>query len=45
MVGYAPIGSNIFCVVFVERDDDLMRVISLREATKKEARNYVANYI
>jgi uncharacterized DUF497 family protein len=45
MVGYAPIGADIYCVVFVEREDDVMRVISLREATKKEARNYVANYI
>ena len=45
MVGFAPIGCAVYCVVFVERDDDVMRVISLREATKKEARDYVANYI
>lgn len=45
MVGFAPIGDDIYCVVFVEREDDVIRVISLREATKKEARNYVENYI
>ena len=45
MVGFAPIGPDIYCVVFVEREDDVMRVISLREATKKEARDYVENYI
>lgn len=45
MVGYATIGVDIYCVVFVEREDDVMHIISLREATKKEARNHVANYI
>jgi len=45
MLGYAPIGSDLFCLVFVEREDDVMRVISLREATRKEVRNYVANNI
>lgn len=44
-MGFAPIGADIYCVVFVEREDDVIRVISLREATKKEARDYVANYI
>jgi len=43
MVGFAPKGADIFCVVFVERDDDHIRVISLRKATKKEVRDYVAS--
>ena len=45
MVGFAPIGEDVFCVVNVEREDDVMRVISLRKATKKEVRDYVENYI
>jgi uncharacterized DUF497 family protein len=43
MVGFAPIANEIYCVVFVEREDDAMRVISLRKATKKEVQNYVAS--
>jgi uncharacterized DUF497 family protein len=41
MIGFAPIGSVIFCIVFVERSDGLIRVISFRKATKPEVRNYV----
>ncbi len=44
MVGFAPIGNDVYCVVFVEREDDVMRVISLRKATKQEVRDY-ANQI
>ena len=44
MVGFAPIGNNVYCVVFVERLDNVMRVISLRKATKQEVREY-ANQI
>jgi uncharacterized DUF497 family protein len=44
MVGFAPIGNNVYCVVFVERQDNVMRVISLRKATKQEVREY-ANQI
>lgn len=44
MVGYAPIGDTLYCVVFVEREIDLIRVISLRLADKKEVRRYAANY-
>ncbi len=44
MVGYAPIGDTLYCVVFVEREADLMRVISLRLADKKEVRRYAADY-
>ena len=43
MVGFAPKGDDIFCVVFVEREDDVIRVISLRKATKKEVQEYVAS--
>ena len=44
MVGFAPIGNEVDCVVFVEREDDVLRVISLRKATKQEVRDY-ANQI
>lgn len=44
MVDFAPIGNNVYCVVFVERQDNVMRVISLRKATKQEVREY-ANQI
>lgn len=40
MVGFAPIGNDVYCVVFVEREDDVMCVISLRKATKQEVRDY-----
>jgi len=43
MVGFAPKGDDVYCVVFVEREDDVIRVISLRKATKKEVQNYVAS--
>lgn len=43
MVGFAPIADEVYCVVFVEREDDVMRVISLRKATKREVKDYVAN--
>ena len=42
MIGFAPIGPVVYCVVFVEREDDVMRVISLREATRKEVRDYAS---
>ena len=42
LIGFAPIGQTVYRVVFVERADNVMRVISLREATKKEVRNYAS---
>lgn len=42
MIGFAPIGQTVYCVIFVEREDDVMRVISLREATKKEVKDYAS---
>jgi uncharacterized DUF497 family protein len=44
MIGFAPIGNDLFCVVYVERAVDVMRIISLRKATKPEVKNYVAHF-
>lgn len=40
-VGFAPIGSRVFCVVFVQRDDSL-RIISLRKANSREVKSYAS---
>jgi uncharacterized protein len=42
MIGFAPIEETVYCVVFVEREDDELRVISLREATKREVKYYAS---
>ena len=42
MIGFAPIGQTVYCVVFVEREDDVMRVISLRQATRREVQSYAS---
>jgi uncharacterized DUF497 family protein len=42
MIGFAPIGQTVYCAVYVEREEGVMRVISLREATKKEVRDYAS---
>lgn len=44
MIGFAPIGQTVFCLVFVEVASDVLRIISLRPATKAEVRDY-ANQI
>jgi len=41
MIGYAPIGSTVYCVVFTELHDNY-RVISLRTATPREVRKYAS---
>ena len=41
MVGYAPIGALLFCVVFTKHEDTY-RIISLRKATKREVREYAS---
>ncbi len=41
MVGFAPIGAKVFCVVFTE-ENDVFRAISLRHATKKEVKDYAS---
>lgn len=38
------IGDTLYCVVFVERDADVLRIISLRLAEKYEVKLYAANY-
>jgi len=37
------IGARLHAVVFTEREDDVVRVISLRRATKKELMFYAEN--
>ncbi len=41
MVGFAPIGRTVYCVVFTE-EDDVYRIISLRKALPKEVRIYAS---
>lgn len=40
MVGYAPIGTRVYCLVFVDRGKT-RRVISLRKANRREVKLYV----
>ena len=40
-VAFGPIGSKLHALVFTARDEDVTRVISLREATKRERKLYV----
>lgn len=42
MVGYAPIGRRLYCVVFVDRADG-RRIISLRKANTREVKDYENN--
>ena len=37
---FAPIADRLYCVICLEEDDHY-RIISLREATPREVRNYV----
>lgn len=41
MIGFAPIGRTVYCVVFTEHDD-VYRIISLRKALPKEVRAYAS---
>ncbi len=41
MVGYAPIGPRVYCVVFTDRGQK-RRVISLRKANDREVRRYAS---
>jgi len=43
MIGYAPIESRVYCVVYTDRDNN-RRIISLRKANKREV-TYYANHI
>ncbi len=38
-IGYVPLGARLYCVVFVERGDEL-RIISLRKANSREVDRY-----
>lgn len=42
-IGYAPIGQRLYCVVFVQRHDE-MRVISLRKANRREVFDYARHH-
>ena len=42
-IGIGTIGSNLYCVVYVERADT-RRIISLRRATKREEDAYATSY-
>jgi uncharacterized protein len=44
MVALVPLDSTLYYVAFVDRADELRRVISLRKAEKKEVLYYVENY-
>ena len=44
MVGFCPSGDTLYCLVFVEREADVMRVISLRKADRQEVKRYAANF-
>ncbi len=41
MIGYAPLGDRVFCVVFTDRGDQ-RRIISLRKANAKEVKRYAS---
>jgi uncharacterized DUF497 family protein len=41
IIGYAPIGSRIYCVVFTDREYE-RRIISLRKANSREVNHYVS---
>jgi hypothetical protein len=42
MIALAPRTSNLYYVAFVDRGD-VMRIISLRRATRREVKHYVEN--
>ncbi|WP_082880895.1 BrnT family toxin [Methylomonas sp. DH-1] len=42
VIGYAPIGQRLYCVVYVDRGD-VRRIISLRKANPREVKFYAAN--
>ena len=41
LLGYAPMGSRVFCVVFTDRGDQ-RRIISLRKANRREVKRYAS---
>jgi uncharacterized protein len=43
MVALVPLGERLLYVVFVDRDE-VRRIISIRDALRKEVKHYVENY-
>ncbi|MDY6842178.1 MAG: BrnT family toxin, partial [Pseudomonadota bacterium] len=41
MIGFAPIGSRVYCLVYTRRDETV-RVISLRKANRREVALYAS---
>ncbi|WP_248885162.1 BrnT family toxin [Acidithiobacillus acidisediminis] len=41
MIGYAPIGTRVYCVVFTDRGEE-RRIISLRKANSREVKQYAS---
>ena len=39
IIGYVPIADRVYCVVYVERDNE-RRIISLRKANQREVKRY-----
>jgi len=44
MVGYAPIGARVFCVVYTPRNGE-RRIISLRKANRREVTRYASKKV
>ncbi len=39
IIGYAPVLDRVYCVVYIDRDDE-RRIVSLRKANKREVKRY-----
>ncbi len=39
MIGYMPVLDRVYCVVYIDRDDE-RRIVSLRKANKREVKRY-----
>jgi uncharacterized DUF497 family protein len=39
MIGYAPVLDRVYCVVYIDRDNE-RRIVSLRKANKREVNRY-----
>ena len=42
-IGYAPIGEDVYCIVFTE-ENDTYRIISLRPASSQEIKAYARHF-
>jgi uncharacterized DUF497 family protein len=40
MIGYAYIRQRLYCVVYVDKPNNIRRIISLRKANSREVKNY-----